>query len=502
MNESLKAKHSSKAKAGVPRTIENLSAEIDTDFQIIAKDAPVMLWLTNTEGKVIFTNSKWKKFIGDTSQESISNNTWVLALHPEDKDYCLRVFNEAFLSHKTFEMEYRLRRYDGEYRYVFDTGEPYINKEGKFSGFVGSSIDITDRKNYENQLRLSQMELTQHNLEMALINELNSYLQVCQSLEETHAIVHYYAKQIFTNQSGALYLFDDNHHMVEAVVTWGDNKFFSAPSISPDDCWALRQGRLHVVKDPTTAILCNHIAHSATQGYVCAPAIAQGEMIGFLCVTLDDNADDKRTAWCSLESRTRLISLTADNLAMALVSLKLREALRNRSVRDPMTQLFNRRYLDETMTRELAKCYRSEKPLGVIMIDIDHFKTYNDTHGHDAGDYVLTEIAEIMRSKLRERDVACRYGGEEMVIIMPGASKLIASERAEMVRVAIQNHEFIYRGNNLAGVTASLGVSSYPEDGNNASVLLKAADTALYLAKESGRNRVVNANSSKSSKPE
>lgn len=475
---------------------ESLDADIplladDTDFQIVAEDAPVMLWLTNSEGKVVFTNLKWKKFVGAATDGFLSGDTWFAALHPDDREYCLHNFNDAFLSHEPFEMEYRLRRFDGQYRYILDTGEPYINKEGKFSGFIGSSTDITDRKNYENQLRLSQMELTQHNREMALINELNSYLQVCRSLEETHSIVHYYAEQIFTDQTGALYLFDENHGMVEAVVTWGDKKFFSSPVISPDDCWALRQGRLHVVEEPANAILCNHIVEHAAQGYVCAPAIAQGEMIGFLCVTLGNNCDDKRLVWTSVESRTRLISLAADNLAMALVSLKLREALRNRSVRDPMTQLFNRRYLDEILVRELANCQRSNRPLGAIMIDIDHFKTYNDTHGHDAGDYVLTEIAEIMRSKLREGDVPFRYGGEELVMVISGASKEITAERAEVVRAAIEKHKFIYKGKHLESVTASLGVAVFPDDGNTATTLLKAADTALYLAKESGRNKVV-----------
>jgi diguanylate cyclase (GGDEF)-like protein len=156
-----------------------------------------------------------------------------------------------------------------------------------------------------------------------------------------------------------------------------------------------------------------------------------------------------------------------------------------------MTLLFNRRYLDETLIRELANCQRSNKSLGVIMIDIDHFKNYNDTYGHDAGDYVLTEIADIMRSKLRDGDVPCRYGGEELIMIMLDTSKEVTTERAEVVRAAIEKHEFIYKGKNLAGVTASLGVAVYPEDGDTAATLLKAADTALYLAKESGRNKVV-----------
>lgn len=465
--------------------------EEDTDFKIVAEDAPVMLWLTNSEGKVVFTNSKWKKFVGATTEGQLSGETWLNALHSDDRDDCLHVFRDAFQSHQPFEMEYRLRRFDSQYRYILDTGEPYINKEGKFSGFIGSSTDITDRKNYENRLHLSQLELTQHNREMALINELNSYLQVCRSLKETHAIVHYYAKRIFTDQSGALYLFNDDHSLVEAVATWGEAQFFSSLAIASDDCWALRQGRLHIVEDPDNAILCHHVLPNINQGYVCSPAIAQGEMIGFLCVTLGDKHDDKRGAWTSVESRTRLISLAADNLAMALVSLKLREALRNRSLHDPMTQLFNRRYLDETLAHELANCQRNTMALGLIMIDIDHFKTYNDTYGHDAGDFVLTEIAEIMRSKLREHDIACRYGGEELVMILLGANKETAAIRAESVRAAIEKHEFTYKGKALAKVTASFGVAACPEDGHSSHALLKAADVALYQAKDTGRNKVV-----------
>jgi diguanylate cyclase (GGDEF)-like protein len=176
---------------------------------------------------------------------------------------------------------------------------------------------------------------------------------------------------------------------------------------------------------------------------------------------------------------------------MALVSLKLREELRSRSVRDPLTKLFNRRYLEETLVRELANGKRTSQKLGLVMIDIDHFKKYNDTHGHDAGDYVLAEIANLIRSKLRSGDIACRYGGEELVLVMPGASKQIAAARAELVRELVEKHQFLYKGQDLSGVTVSMGVANYPEDGDNASTLMKAADTALYRAKDEGRNRVI-----------
>jgi diguanylate cyclase (GGDEF)-like protein/PAS domain S-box-containing protein len=465
----------------------------EADFRIVAEDAPVMLWFTNADGKVIFTNARWKKFVsGDAENEQVNSNFWVEALHPDDVKGCLKTFQEAFKQRQSFQMEYRLRRADGQYRYVHDTGEPYINKEGKFSGFIGSSTDITDRKNHEMQLHLSQMELSQHNQEMQFINELNSYLQVCVSLDETHSIIEHYARKIFADYTGVLYLFDESHTMVETVARWGKDECLSQAVLSPHDCWALRQGKVHVVSDIHEGIVCSHIVGACGHGYVCAPVIAQGEMIGVLSVTLgSDELADSGKLQTSIESRSRLIAMAADNLAMALVSLKLREELRSRSVRDPLTKLFNRRYLEETLIRELANGKRNSQKLGVVMIDIDHFKQYNDKHGHDAGDYVLAEIAGLIRSKLRSGDIACRYGGEELVLVMPGAYKEIAAQRAELIRDLVEKHKFLYKGQDLSGVTVSLGVANYPGDGDNANTLMKSADKALYRAKDSGRNRVV-----------
>lgn len=477
-----------------PAVSGSLATASDTDFRVVAEDAPVMLWLTNAEGKIVFTNTRWKKFVCNGADTTpLGNDAWVSALHPDDMGACMQTFHKAFLEHRSFQMEYRLRRADGQFRHILDTGEPYLNKEGKFAGFIGSSTDITDRKNHENQLRLSQLELMQHNQEMQFINELNSYLQVCISLEETHSIIEHYAKKIFAHYSGVLYLFDGNHSMVESAARWGSAECLSQKVIAPDDCWALRQGKVHVVDGDEGGILCNHITGSSGQGYVCAPVIAQGEMIGVLSVTLgaDRAGDSQRVLMTSVESRTRLIAMAADNLAMALVSLKLREALRNRSVRDPLTKLFNRRYLEETLTRELSNARRNGHSLSVIMIDIDHFKKYNDNHGHDAGDFVLVEIAELVASKLRAGDIACRYGGEELVLVMPGAPKEIAATRAEYLRESIEKHEFAYRGKSLLGVTVSAGIAELPSSGDTPALLMKAADAALYRAKDAGRNRVV-----------
>lgn len=149
------------------------------DFQTLAEDAPVNLWLTNRSGEIIFTNNKYKNFIGRKRVDTMGGKAWLNALHPDDKQYCLDVFQDAFETHKSFKMEYRIQGRYGEYRHYLDQGEPFIDGDGRFAGFVGSSTDISEQKNYEKELQKSHNELMQYNHEMSLINQLNSYLQVC-----------------------------------------------------------------------------------------------------------------------------------------------------------------------------------------------------------------------------------------------------------------------------------------------------------------------------------
>jgi PAS domain S-box-containing protein len=219
----------------------------EINFRTLAEDAPVSLWLTDVQGTVIFTSNQYKNFIGKDKVEKLGGNAWYEALHPDDRDYCLTVFDDAFVSYKPFNMEYRLKRRDGKYRYFIDRGIPYINDQGKFSGFVGSSTDITEQKLSEDELIKSHQELTQYNHEMNLINQLNSYLQVCRSTEETFPIVSYYSEQIFPDCVGSLYLFNDKKSLVESKTTWGKKELLSTPIIVPDDCWSLRQGKEHAI---------------------------------------------------------------------------------------------------------------------------------------------------------------------------------------------------------------------------------------------------------------
>jgi diguanylate cyclase (GGDEF)-like protein len=181
----------------------------------------------------------------------------------------------------------------------------------------------------------------------------------------------------------------------------------------------------------------------------------------------------------------------ADQLGLAVANLKLRETLRNQSIRDPLTGLFNRRYLEETLEREIKRAERGRGAVGVVMLDLDRFKNFNDTFGHNVGDMLLAELGRLLQTSIRTSDVACRYGGEEFVLVIPDADVEVTCQRAERVREAVKRLFVSCRGQSVGSVTVSAGVAAYPTHGVTAEALVQAADAALYRAKSDGRDRVI-----------
>jgi diguanylate cyclase (GGDEF)-like protein len=211
---------------------------------------------------------------------------------------------------------------------------------------------------------------------------------------------------------------------------------------------------------------------------------AQGETLGVLHVQSqhEENLD---------EAKRQLAYTVVEQAGMALSNLKLREALREQSIRDPLTGLYNRRYMEEVLKQQLSRVTRQLHPLGIIMIDIDHFKLFNDTHGHAAGDALLRELSRFLQSHIRGEDIACRYGGEEFTLIMPDASLEAARQRAELLRQEARHLRWRDAGQSHEAITLSAGIAIYPQHGRTIENVLRAADAALYQAKQEGRDRVI-----------
>lgn len=189
--------------------------------------------------------------------------------------------------------------------------------------------------------------------------------------------------------------------------------------------------------------------------------------------------------------RHRLSQITADQVALAVANLKLRATLHYQSTRDQLTQLYNRRYLLDNMEREFCRAARDNSELTLQMLDVDHFKRFNDSYGHGAGDLVLREVGALLRRSVRGSDIPCRYGGGEFLIVLLDRDVADATKRADSLRRQIGDLSLDHRGAPLASVTASIGIAGYPRDGDSLELLLNNADQALYAAKAQGRDRVV-----------
>ncbi len=333
-------------------------------------------------------------------------------------------------------------------------------------------------------------ELEQRNREITTLSNLGDLLQACATPQEAYTVIAESIKQLFPSDSGALFIFGESRNLLDAVAVWGDTppeeKLFT-----PDDCWSLRRGRPYVVSDMQTGLLCGHVHRRGDVGaYLCVPMMAQGEALGVLHVLIGHPKGPD--GWERLlEARQRLAPSVADHIALTVANLKLRETLRGLSIRDPLTGLFNRRYMEESLERELRRADRKGTSVGIIMIDIDHFKKINDTYGHEAGDTVLCEMGVLLQRHIRGSDIACRYGGEEFTLILADSSLSVAQERAEHLREQVKELHIQYRGQDLETITLSLGVASFPQHGTSKQALLQAADLALYRAKAEGRDRVV-----------
>jgi diguanylate cyclase (GGDEF)-like protein len=342
---------------------------------------------------------------------------------------------------------------------------------------------VADQAGGEQRLQVANMTLErtaaalrERSDVIELLGGMAHRMQAGRTDDELAQIIRVFVPRVLPGISGALYAHNNSRNLLVPIADWGD--FKTGPDgFAPDQCWALRRGQAHWVARPGDDIVCAHAAHR--EEYHCEPLLAGGEVIGVLHLRGQVGA----------ESRFRLTVL-AENIASALVNHRLQRSLREQTIRDPLTGLFNRRYMEETMTLEIARAARSGAPLSLVMCDVDHFKRFNDDHGHDAGDAVLQAVAAEMKNRFRDGDVVCRFGGEEFTVIAPGTSAEALMARVEAVRSAIAELNIHQNGRTLGATSMSFGIATWNETmARDGSTLIQAADAALYQSKREGRNR-------------
>ncbi|GGR23525.1 sensor domain-containing diguanylate cyclase [Deinococcus ruber] len=323
-------------------------------------------------------------------------------------------------------------------------------------------------------------ELQEHNAAITATNALAVQLQSCLTLEEGVQVLEQTLPLIFPQLDGQVAVLNVFTQLLEVRVRWG-NTPPAALTFHPQQCLAVRRSRLgDPQEEPFSWASCPLGQHP----HICLPLTAQEDVIGHLQLSpLPEEPAQQHVVHA-------LAKAIATPCALGLANLRLQESLRQQSLRDPLTSLYNRRYLDETFERELGRAMRHNQPLAVLMVDVDHFKRFNDTYGHDAGDQVLIQLGKRLRDHFRLEDIVCRYGGEEFAVVMPAASLDGAVERAEDLRTALARLNVTLNGTSQESMTVSIGVSVYPLHGDDTAVLLRRADQALYRAKQAGRNQV------------
>jgi diguanylate cyclase (GGDEF)-like protein len=346
--------------------------------------------------------------------------------------------------------------------------------------------EMHDRALAQEELNLQseQMvaELTKRSNRGTALIKMAELLQSCATVKEACGVVGGMGPRIFPELRGAVLLFNPSRDGLEAAATWADCGLI-ASAFRPQDCRALRNGRLHMVAAGEHTAECGHTP-SGLYAYFCLPLLTHGETIGVLHFQMVESGELPQTLLL-------VANMFAEQVGLSVANIRLREALRSQAIRDPLTNLYNRRYLEEMMERETRRAVRSEQGLGVLMLDLDHFKQFNDTFGHDAGDSVLCATASFLLKSVRAEDVVCRFGGEEFVIILPAADLNVTQARAERIRSRLRELSVIHQGKSLGVITASVGVAELPQHGTSPRELLEAADAALYRAKREGRDRVM-----------
>jgi diguanylate cyclase (GGDEF)-like protein/PAS domain S-box-containing protein len=493
---------------------ENASA---ARFQALAEAIPQIVWIADADGRTTHINKRWFEMTG-TPQSSDVGTGWMESVHADDRVSMVEKWKKCVRSGETFEIEYRLHDATHGYRWYLDRAVPLRDEKGIIQQWFGTCTDIEEQKHYQQILKqqikerteelaeantrlqqemwekdLARRTLDEHNEEMmraleerskraTLLAKMGELLQTCNTREEVFTAALGFAPKVFPARCGALPLFNPSHNLIEVEGHWNDCQV-PVMSFEPESCWALRTGHPHLVLAGDNTARCAHVS-GVDNTYVCIPILAQGEALGILHVQANEK-DPNIT-----EAEMSFMTTFAAQVGLSVANIRLREALRAQSTKDPLTGLYNRRYLQEILEREIRRAIRAEQGLGILMLDLDHFNNFNDTYGHEAGDAVLRETGTFLVRSVRAEDFVCRYGGEEFVVVLPTADLHAAEARAERIRARLRELIVMHNGRSLGLITASIGVAAMPHHGTNEKDLLQAADAALYRTKREGRDRV------------
>jgi diguanylate cyclase (GGDEF)-like protein len=355
-------------------------------------------------------------------------------------------------------------------------------------GFLVGTSYLSNRRinlRVEEEQTKQDERIRQRTNEIELMHRLANMLAACNNMVEAQKIVSDVLPRILGNVNGSVSLMRASRNQLVTQLDWGE-EWPGSRSFAPDECWSLRKGRVYQSNDEFHTLSCEHMENVGDNQTLCIPLTAHGNTIGIMHLYFGSSEIEID------EITEQLAFSVAEHLGLALANLSLQEKLRSQALSDPLTGLFNRRFFEQKLTEHAMNSATSEQPLSLLMLDLDHFKRFNDNFGHDAGDFVLKEISALLKRSVGDDEIACRLGGEELAVLLPQSNMKQATEFANTLCEAVRSLHLEYKGLSLGQLGVSIGVSTYPKPSSDMESLVKMADQALYMAKDLGRSRVVN----------
>lgn len=478
----MRSRHVRKVESGA-RDLESSRDELRSAsryFRSLLEASLDPLVTIDADGKISDANLAAEEVTGWNRKDLVGTS---FSDYFTDRQRATTGYKLVFLDGKVKDYPLTIKHRSGKLTDVLYNASVYRNEQGQVTGVFAAARDISE-------LKRSQEQLQSTNREIVLLGQMSSLLQSCRTVEESYPIITSTMEKLFPRTGGRLFLMGPSGDMLENVVFWGDFVGMAQP-ILPDDCWALTRGQIHDFGfEESINPPCRHIEDRLVP-YMCIPLQAQGAVLGLihLLVASGERDESRRQHACQLAKSA------AESISLAVANLRLRDSLHLLAIHDPLTGLYNRRFMEEALAREISRMSRARKPLALAMLDIDHFKRFNDTYGHEAGDTVLKAFAAQMAGFRQGSDLACRYGGEEFLLILPELGPEQSMVRLERFRESVGNLSVMFHGQELPRVTVSIGVAFLDEQGDSGEKLIRAADDALYRAKTNGRNRVESASS-------
>lgn len=447
--------------------------------------SPVLMYRKNPQGQIIDCNRAVQRLLGFSKEDMVGKRDSEFLANREGALQIEQTDQELFAQGEgaSIDVLESATGRDGKLRRFISTKSIYREPGTEQLCLSGVSIDVTKQLEIQENLQEANRSLQAVNEkldsasnEMEVIFQMSSAIYSAKSYEEIHQLTVVAANLLFKEVSGALYTISNSGTHAEMRCSWG-----TAPSetiFAPDQCWSLRRGgTTNLLQKFGTGLACDHLQRPIEGSHLCAPlngVINTTSSFGVLYLHSDSPISD---------AHQRIAKNLSLCISLALSNLELRDKLRDQALKDELTTLHNLRYLRERFPEETAYCDRKKMKLAFLLLDLDHFKAWNDMHGHDAGNHALRAVGRYLKTSVRQDSVVARWGGEEFCVILTGVTHEDAWRRAEEIREGIEQIEL-----KQGSLTMSIGISFYPDHGETLESVFTAADTALYRSKTKGRN--------------